>query len=131
MPVTLDDDTRTLLDGKNFATVATLDPDGSPHTSVVWFLRDGDDVLFSSLAKRRKVRNLEVDPRIALSVFDLQNPYHSVDIRGTATLVVDQAKELPEKVSQKYLGESPPPEPEDDVRYVIRVTPEKVTSFKA
>jgi PPOX class probable F420-dependent enzyme len=131
MPVTLDDDARALLDGKNFATVATLDPDGSPHTSVVWFLRDGDDVLFSSLARRRKVKNLELDPRVAVSVFDLGNPYHSVDIRGTATLVVDQGKELPEKLSRKYLGESPPPEPEDDVRYVIRVTPEKVTSFKA
>jgi len=131
MPVTLDDDTRALLDGKNFATVATLDPDGSPHTSVVWFLRDGDDVLFSSLAKRRKVKNLERDPRVALSVFDLGNPYHSVDIRGTATLVVDDGKELPVKVSQKYLGEDPPPEDDELVRYVIRVTPEKVTSFRA
>lgn len=131
MPVPLDDNARALLDGKNFATVATLDPDGSPHTSVVWFLRDGDDVLFSSLAKRRKVKNLERDPRVSLSVFDLANPYTSVDIRGTATLAVDQGKELPRKVSHKYLGEDPPPEPEDEVRFVVRVTPEKVTSFGA
>lgn len=131
MPVTLDDDARALLDGKNFATVATLDPDGSPHTSVVWFLRDGDDLLFSSLAKRRKVRNLEADARISLSVFDLANPYHAVDIRGTATLAVDEGKRLPVELSHKYLGEDPPPEDDDLVRYVVRVTPEKVTSFRA
>ena len=130
MPVPLDDHARALLDGKNFATVATLDPDGSPHTSVVWCLRDGDDILFSSLAKRRKVKNLERDPRVALSVFDLANPYASVDIRGTATLAVDGAKELPVQVSRKYLGEDPPPEPEDEIRFVVRVTPDKVTSFR-
>jgi PPOX class probable F420-dependent enzyme len=129
MPATFDDDARRLLDGKNFATVATLDPDGSPHTSVVWFLRDGDTVLFSSITRRRKVRNLERDPRIALSVFDLANPYHAIDIRGTAELTVDEGKHLPQELSQKYLGEDPPPEPDDVVRYVVRVVPEKITTF--
>ena len=131
MPVTLDDNARALLDGKNLATVATLEPDGSPHTSVVWFLRDGDDVLFSSTGTRRKVRNLQRDPRVSLTVFDLGNPYHSVDIRGTATLTLDEGKELPKLVSHKYLGEDPMPEPAEVQRYVVRITPEKVTSFRA
>jgi PPOX class probable F420-dependent enzyme len=131
MPATLDDDARALLDGRNFATVATLDPDGRPHTSVVWYVRDGDDLLFSSTGRRRKVKNLQRDPRIAVSVFDRENPYHAVDIRGTATLAVDEAKELPVRLSQRYLGEDPPPEPDDVVRYVVRVTPEKVTTFRA
>ena len=131
MPATLDDHARALLDGRNFATVATLDPDGSPHSSVVWFLRDGDDVLFSSTARRRKVRNIERDPRVALSVYDLADPYASVDIRGTATIAVDEGKRLPVELSHKYLGEDPPPEPDDEVRYVVRITPDKVTSFRA
>ena len=38
----LDDTTRELLDGKNFATVATVNPDGGPQASVVWILRDGE-----------------------------------------------------------------------------------------
>ena len=46
MAVVLDETTRELLDGKNFATVATVNPDGGPQTSVVWILRDGDTVLW-------------------------------------------------------------------------------------
>lgn len=58
MAVVLDETTRKLLDGKNFATVATVNPDGGPQASVVWILRDGDTVLFSAVASRRKVLNL-------------------------------------------------------------------------
>jgi PPOX class probable F420-dependent enzyme len=131
MAAAFDEDVRRVLDGKNFATVATLDPDGSPHTSVVWFLRDGDDLLFSTKADRVKARNLARDPRVALSVFELDNPYSSVDVRGTAELIVDEDKSLPERVSMKYLGEPPPPEPAEDVRYIVRITPRKVTRFSA
>jgi hypothetical protein len=66
-----------------------------------------------------------------VSVFDLHNPYHSVEIRGTAELVEDPGKSLPERLSQKYLGESPPPEPAHIVRLVARITPNKVNEFSA
>jgi PPOX class probable F420-dependent enzyme len=129
MPATFDDATRTLLDDRNFATVATLNPDGSPQTSVVWIMREGDTVLFSSTASRQKTRNVAADPRVSLTVFDAANPYRSVEIRGTAELVEDPAKELPERLSQKYLGESPPAEPDEVVRLIVRITPHKVNSF--
>jgi PPOX class probable F420-dependent enzyme len=129
MLIELDEDTRALLDGKNFAAVATLNEDGSPHTSVVWIARDGDTVLFSTTAGRQKGRNLARDPRISLTVIDAQNPYHSVDIRGTAELIEDRDKSLPRRLSRKYLGEDPPAEPDDVVRLIIRVAPQKVTSF--
>ncbi len=63
MAVALDEVARKLLDGRNFATVATLNPDGGPQASVVWILREGDTVLFSAIATRRKVLNLARDPR--------------------------------------------------------------------
>lgn len=47
MTATFDDAARALLDGTNFATIATLQPDGSPHTSAAWYVRDGDSLLFS------------------------------------------------------------------------------------
>lgn len=131
MAQTLDDAARRLLDGRNFATVATLDPDGGPHTSVVWYVRDGDDVLFSTQATRRKARNLARDPRVALTVYDLANPYAALDIRGEAELTVDEHRELPRRLSQRYLGEDPPPEPPEVVRLVVRVHPHKVTAFSA
>ncbi|MEV0110325.1 PPOX class F420-dependent oxidoreductase [Nocardia sp. NPDC050799] len=120
---------RRLLDGKNFATVATIEPDGRPQTSVVWMDREGDTILFSSTTTRRKVRNLARDPRVALTVLDATNPYHSVDIQGTAELIEDPHKSLPLRLSRKYLGEQPAPEPDSIHRFIVRVTPERVTGF--
>ena len=131
MAVVLDETTRELLDGKNFATVATVNPDGGPQTSVVWILRDGDTVLFSALSTRRKVLNLTRDPRVSLTVFDAANPYRSVEIRGTAELTGDPGKTLPRALSRKYLGEDPPPEPDELTRVVVRVIPQKVNAFSA
>jgi PPOX class probable F420-dependent enzyme len=124
-----DEATRDLLDGRNFATVATVNPDGGPQTSVVWILREGDTVAFSTTAGRRKARNLARDPRISVSVFDTANPYHSVEIRGTAELAEDTGRSLPKALSRKYLGEDPPPEPGEVVRLIVRVTPDKVNIF--
>ncbi|MET7886390.1 PPOX class F420-dependent oxidoreductase [Streptomyces avermitilis] len=131
MTLSFDDSVRTLLDGKNFAGVATLGPDGAPQNSVVWIKREGDTVLFSSTASRQKVRNLQRDPRISLSVFDLANPYTSVEIRGTAEILPDENKRLPYELSHKYLGIDPPAEKDDEVRVIIRVVPQKIVGFSA
>lgn len=129
MSVQLNDVARELLDGKNFATIATLGKDGAPQTSVVWVARDGDTVVFSTTSGRQKGRNLARDPRIGLTVYDVTNPYRSVDIRGVAELVEDPGKELPRRLSHKYLGEDPPAEPDEVRRLIVRVTPHKVTGF--
>jgi PPOX class probable F420-dependent enzyme len=131
MPVPLTEAARHLIDGRNFGTVATLGPDGHPYSSVVWIDRDGDAVVFSVTADKQKARNLGRDPRVSLSVFDLQNPYHSVEIRGTAELVPDPERSLPERLSRKYLGQSPPPEPASVVRLIARITPSKINEFTA
>ena len=131
MAITFDAATRRILDGKNFATVATVNPDGGPQASVVWFRRDGDSVLFSITSDKQKARNLARNPRVAVTVFDLENPYDSVEIRGHAELVEDAGKQLPKQLSHRYLDEDPPPEPDDVVRLVARVIPEKVHRFSA
>ena len=129
MATTFDEPVQALLDGKNFATVATVNADGSPHTSVVWFTRDGDTLLFSAVAQRRKTRNLLRDPRIALSVFDVANPYFAAHIRGTAELTENTGPDLLNELSRKYTGQDWTPRPEEGVRYVIRVIPDKVATF--
>jgi PPOX class probable F420-dependent enzyme len=130
-PVPFADSLRALLDGKNFASVATLGPDGAPQNSVVWIKRDGDTVLFSSTDGRQKVRNLRRDPRISLSVFDLADPYTSAEIRGTAEILPDEGKRLPYELSHKYLGIDPPGEKDDEVRVIIRIVPRKIVGFSA
>lgn len=130
-PVTFDTSVRALLDGKNFAGVATIGPDGAPQNSVVWIKREDDTVLFSSIDDRQKVRNLRRDPRVSLSVYDLADPYTSVEIRGTAEILPDETKWLPRELSHKYLGAEPPGERDDQVRVIVRVVPHKIIGFSA
>lgn len=131
MTTTFDETVREILDGRNFATLATVGPDGAPHSSVIWVKREGDTVLFSTTAGRQKARNLAKDQRVSVSVFDLENPYSSVEIRGAAELVVDEDKRLPRELSHKYLGEDPPLAEPGETRLIIRVAPEKVLRFTA
>ncbi|MGV9836751.1 PPOX class F420-dependent oxidoreductase [Nocardia niigatensis] len=122
---------RNMLDGRNFAVVATMNEDGSPHTSVIWVDRDGDTLVFTTTAQRRKGRNLARDPRVSVTVLDSQNPYRTIDIAGTAELVPDPDKELPARLSRKYVGELPPPEPSEVQRWIVRVIPDRITAFGA
>lgn len=131
MPVTLDADSRRIVDDKNFATIATIGFDGAPQTSVVWINRDGDNVQFTSLAHRQKIANIQRDPRVSVTVFEQTNPYSSVEIRGHAELIVDEPKALSMELSHKYLDEDPPKESPEQTRYIVRVVPEKVIRFVA
>ncbi|MER5897239.1 MULTISPECIES: PPOX class F420-dependent oxidoreductase [unclassified Streptomyces] len=128
MPVTLDERTRALFDGRNFPVIATVNPDGSPQSSVVWVKRDGDTLLFVAPVARGKARNLARDPRISVSVFDAANPYSSVEVRGIAHLSEDGAQELSDELALKYLGETHAP-PDGLVRVAVRVVPEKIIAF--
>lgn len=131
MAVTFSDATRKLVDGKNLASVATLNPDGGPQTSVVWVKLDDDTVLFSTTKHRRKGRNLARDPRISLTIFDPENPYSYVEIRGTAELTDDPERALPKELGQKYMGTDGTQEPPEVERIVVRVVPTKVTGSAA
>jgi PPOX class probable F420-dependent enzyme len=122
----LSDQAKALFDGKNYVTVATLQPDGSPQLSVVWAKTDGDDVLISTLEGRRKHLNLVKDPRVTLLLNPADSPFAYVEVRGTATLETEGARELVDELSWKYSGQGYPEEPADVVRTVIRVSPLRV-----
>jgi PPOX class probable F420-dependent enzyme len=126
MALALSADVRALIDGPNFATVATLDPDGWPQTSVVWIGLDDDALVFSATEDRRKVRNLRRDPRVAVSITDATNPYRHTQLRGTVTLIPDPDKTLPKALCHKYLGEDPPSEGPEVERVIVRLQVEKV-----
>jgi PPOX class probable F420-dependent enzyme len=131
MSVTLNEASRALIDGVNFASIATINPDGSPQTSVVWVTRDGDDLLFSTVIGRRKERNLRRDPRVSVTIFDQQQPYSYIEVRGSVTLDPQGGRELIDALSNKYVGKDYDVEPEGNVRVVIRLTPQKVTGNAA
>jgi PPOX class probable F420-dependent enzyme len=101
----LTDADRAMLEGRNFAHLATVMPDGSPQVSVVWIDVDGDAILVNSAEGRTKTRNIERDPRVALSVYDQENPYRQLMVRGRVVDATHEgAKEHIDALAKKYLG---------------------------
>ena len=86
--------------------LATLLPDGSPHSIPVWAIYEDGRIAFFTQARSRKTRNLARDPRVALSVVDEANPYRNVQIRGRVVETVegDAALAVIDRISQHYIG---------------------------
>jgi PPOX class probable F420-dependent enzyme len=127
--VTLTDKVRMLFDGKNFAVLSTLEPDGQPHSTVVWAKRDGDDILFALPKTRRKTANLHRDPRATVVIFDAANPYESAQLQGMASIEDDPNGMLVEDLSHKYTDGPYPGFAGPNPQWVIvRITAEKVTT---
>ena len=105
--MSLDPQVRELLEGRNFAHLATVLPDGGPHTVAVWIGVEGDRVVFFTQPSSRKARNLEADPRVAISIVDLLQPYRTAYLRGrvVATREGDAALEVIDRLALKYTGE--------------------------
>ena len=124
------DPARTWFDEPEFATVATILPDGRPQLSVVWIERDGDDVLVSTVKGRRKHLNIERDPRVTVLVYPKDNPYSYVEVRGTATMTEEGGRALIDRLAAKYLGLDRylADDGTDNVRVVVRITPDKVVT---
>ncbi|MFI9204952.1 PPOX class F420-dependent oxidoreductase [Streptomyces sp. NPDC053048] len=130
MPTGLSDDLKKYIDDNPvFATVATIQPDGSPQLSVTWIKREGDDLLISTTVGRRKEKNLRNDPRITVMINPPNAPYTYVEVRGTAQLIFDGAEELIDELSRKYTGKAyadfNPAAGKDAQRVIVRVTPRK------
>ena len=131
MAFTLNDEIRRLLDGAHFAVLATLNPDGGPQSSAMWVGRDGDQVLFSTVAGRRKHRNLQRDPRLSVTILDADDAYNYVELRGRATIEEDVGRAFDTSLSWKYDGRDPEPDPPGAVRLIIRMTVDKATGYAA
>jgi PPOX class probable F420-dependent enzyme len=78
---------RSFLEGVRWATIGTLNPDGSPHQAIIWYLIDGDTVVVNSRRGRQWPRNLERDGRVSLAIQDWSEPEHWVGLRGTARVL--------------------------------------------
>jgi PPOX class probable F420-dependent enzyme len=77
-----------LLERPLFAHLATVAPDGAPHSSVMWFAWDGEVLRFTHTSTRQKFKNLQHEPRVAVSIHDPEDPYRSLEVRGTVVETV-------------------------------------------
>jgi PPOX class probable F420-dependent enzyme len=126
MAIPLTEPTRRMLDGRNYAVVATVNPDGSPQTSVIWIGRDGDDVLFTTVAGRVKHRNLVRDPRVSVTVIDSSDAENYVELRGRASVTPDVGRQMDTQLSWKYDGRDPQPDRPGAERVVVRIAVDRV-----
>jgi PPOX class probable F420-dependent enzyme len=92
---------RDLLEGE-FATLATIGPDGRPQLSEVWFLAEDDTIGISLNTYRQKTKNLQANPAVTVFFLDLAVPYRYLEIRGDAEVTPDDDYSLADKVGAKY-----------------------------
>jgi PPOX class probable F420-dependent enzyme len=118
----LSEKARALITRPVLASLATLNPDGSPQITPLWVDLDGDDVVFNTARGRKKARNLELDSRVAVTVIDPDDQYNVVAFQGTVSgVTTDGADAHIDSLSKKYLGvDTYPMRREGEVR--IRVT---------
>ena len=124
---------RAVLEGPNLAHVVTIDPDGAPQVSCVWVGLDGDEVVFASLGPWRKLRNLERDARIAVSVESEQRNdigmREYLVLQGTARVEPGGGPELLQELAHVYIGPDVrfPPMDDPPPGSVVRITVENIT----
>jgi PPOX class probable F420-dependent enzyme len=123
---------RKLLEGKNFANIATVMPDGSPQVTPVWVDFDGTHILVNTADGRQKPRNLRRDPRVAVSVYNQENPYSYVQVRGRVVdITVNGADAHIDKMAKKYMGQDTYPfRTPTEQRLILKIAPERVFAYQ-
>jgi len=123
MPATLPGNVKELIDRANFAHLATLMEDGSPHSTPVWVGRDGDRLMIGTSGNSLKARNTKRDPRVAISMIDFKDPYMEAQLRGRVVEHrSDSDLKILDAISVRYTGKPFPMRGyEDRVALVIEI----------
>ncbi|GEJ98906.1 MULTISPECIES: PPOX class F420-dependent oxidoreductase [unclassified Streptomyces] len=122
--------------GTRTGKLSTVSADGSPHVAPIWFLLDGDELVFNTGKKTVKGRNLARDERIALCVDDDRPPFHFVVLTGRARLSeeLDDVRQWATRIAARYMGEERAEEygARNGVpgELLVRVTVDKVVAVK-
>ena len=121
---TLPESHTDLLEEANFAHLATIRPDGSPQSSVMWFAWDGSRLRLTHTKTRQKTANLRNEPRVALSIVDSKDQYRFLEVRGTVESIEndDATASFYQSLQRRY-GNAYPVR-DADVRVIITIKPE-------
>lgn len=125
---TLTEDDLELLTGLNFAHLAAIRPDGSPHVSVVWIDAADGHVLVNSAVGRVKDRYLRLDPRVSVTVHDERNPYRWLRVDGVVEDFVtgDEADRHIDALNRRYHDGEPWTYTEGQQRVLYRILPRRI-----
>ena len=124
------EDLKAVIDASNFAHLVTLDPDGTPQATAMWIMRDRNRIVFNTAEGRRKWRNMNNDPRVAVSVSPAGKPYENWSIQGqVAEMRTSDGVAVIDRLAQKYLGrEKYPWLTPDMVRVTVIVDVERIAA---
>lgn len=123
---------RGALTSGHLAHLTTLNADGSPQTTIVWIGVEGEEVVSGHLHLSKKLRNIQQDPRVSISLqLDGRNEMgldHYLVVEGIARLTEGGAPELLQALAEVYLGPGVkfPPMPSPPPGFVLRTTPTRV-----
>lgn len=131
MAVPMNDAVREAFTAGHLAHLVTLNVDGSPHVTVVWVDVDGDEIVSAHLGRHQKVRNIERNPYVALSMVTggrLPNGLEEyLVVNGTARVTEGGAADLLRRLAPRYRGGETLPLPDDPPPgYIARITPERI-----
>lgn len=120
--MSIDADVRAVLDGTPIAHLASLLPDGSPHSVPMWIGMHGDKIAVLTGPDSRKAKNLRRDPRVAISLTPPNDPFRPIVIRGRVVEWIDgdAGWQIVDAIATKYIGS---PYPRDDERVVALIEP--------
>ena len=117
-----------LVNKKAFAHLATLNADGSPQVTPVWWDYDGTHILVNTARGRVKTKNMARDPRVALEISDPDNSYRYLGVQGRVVEMTENGADAHiNKMAKKYLGKDEYPfRQPGEVRVLVKIKPEKV-----
>lgn len=118
-----------LFEKETIAHVVTTSPDGEPHATPVWIDYDPEDdrILVNTERHRRKARNVESEPAVAVSMTDPENPYRYLSVTGEVDEVTTEgAREHIDELAGRYMGEAEYPQEIESERIVLRIRPDEV-----
>jgi PPOX class probable F420-dependent enzyme len=120
-----------LMTKKAFASLATINADGSPQVTPVWFDWDGRHVRINTARGRVKDRNLRRTPAVSMAIMDPDNPYRYVQIRGRVTSATESGADAHiDALAKKYLGQDRYPyRKADEVRVTYVIAPDRVQTM--
>jgi|TARA_B100001750_G_scaffold35424_2_gene25196 PPOX class probable F420-dependent enzyme len=120
-----------ILEGVNFASLATINIDGSPQVSVVWIDYKDNHILINTAKGRIKTNNMERDPRVSISVIDAKNPYYQITFKGIVKKISEtNADEHIHSLAKKYLNQDKYPISNKETRVIVSIEPQKFYVMK-
>jgi len=119
---------RDLLDA-DFATLATVNADGGPQLTELWFLAEDDAIRISLNETRHKTKNLRRDPVCSLLILDVANPYRYLELRGRAEIEPDADLAFADRVGAKYNADLREMDQPGESRVVVTLRPDYVRAW--